>query len=281
MSNNITVDKSKSYLMVTFIDVGWGDSIYIETKDDLGKIYRGLIDSNDSTENNSSQIFLKRYFEKHGFDISDNKPFFIFILLSHDHADHAKGLKGIMRKFGTDNFLYSRSNNLTSLTGLIHYCKRVHINHQYLDSSIRIMPLGDLQFDVVWPLKNYVSTNENNNSIILKLSFFDVSIYLTGDAECEVWNSKALNLEKNAVLLKVPHHGSTNGTFDLARKTPWVDRCTSAALVISSHVRPFEHPDKEVIDLFEKNKREYYRTDINHHISFLTDGKNSQIIYSH
>ena len=47
-------------LNITLIDVGWGDSIFIEHEDDAGNHYYGLIDSNDSKEIKSTRIFIER-----------------------------------------------------------------------------------------------------------------------------------------------------------------------------------------------------------------------------
>jgi hypothetical protein len=51
-------------LEVTLIDVGWGDSIFIETNDDNNDSQYALIDSNDTTTLRSTYIFLKKYFKK-------------------------------------------------------------------------------------------------------------------------------------------------------------------------------------------------------------------------
>lgn len=93
-----------SNLSVTLIDVGWGDSVLIESQDDNNGNYYALVDSNDSTNFRSSFIFLKRHFEKKGLRISDAKPIFEFVLLSHAHSDHGQGLKSVIREFGTKSF---------------------------------------------------------------------------------------------------------------------------------------------------------------------------------
>jgi hypothetical protein len=51
-------------LNVTLIDVGWGDSILLESIDSNDNSYYALIDSNDSTNFRSSYIFLKKYLVK-------------------------------------------------------------------------------------------------------------------------------------------------------------------------------------------------------------------------
>ena len=51
-------------LKITLIDVGWGDSILLESVDAAGIAHLALIDSNDTTNFRSSEIFIKRYLER-------------------------------------------------------------------------------------------------------------------------------------------------------------------------------------------------------------------------
>ena len=84
-------------LKVTMIDVGWGDSILIESQVSRNRTHYALIDSNDTQTLRSSFIFLKRHFEKAKISLPGDKPVFDFILLTHWHSDHSQGLKGIMK----------------------------------------------------------------------------------------------------------------------------------------------------------------------------------------
>jgi len=77
-------------LNITLIDVGWGDSIFIEHVDAANNSHYGLIDSNDSKEIKSTRIFIERFFRIKRKDIPD--PLFDFVLLTHPHDDHRKGL---------------------------------------------------------------------------------------------------------------------------------------------------------------------------------------------
>ncbi len=51
-------------LSTTFIDVGWGDSIFIEYINNQGKKFYGLVDSNDDSDSFSSLTFIKQHFEQ-------------------------------------------------------------------------------------------------------------------------------------------------------------------------------------------------------------------------
>lgn len=270
-----------SELNVTLIDVGWGDSILIEFRD--GEDYAfGLIDCNDTKYLQSSYIFIKRHLEKTGIDVT-NKPVFEFIMLSHAHTDHGQGLKAIMKSFGTRNFWYPKSKDAGCLAGLIGYANRssnVH-HHEAINSNKEMPDLRDVALVVHWPPYNIIDPNENNNSVVLELTLDEVSFVLTGDAEASVWQQIANRIPSDTQVFKVPHHGSVNGSFDGTSPAGWYARCPDALLAISSHVRPFSHPDQEVINLFKGDGRRCYRTDDHYHLTFWTDGTNVKVKYSH
>src|SRR4051812_16930596 len=105
-------------LSVTLIDVGVGDSLFLEFEDSKGNYVHGLIDSNDDGEHYSSLNFIDRHFNglrRKGF----KDPKFFFVLLSHAHSDHSTGLKRIINKYGTKYFWYSQANDWGGAT-LIH-----------------------------------------------------------------------------------------------------------------------------------------------------------------
>ena len=54
-----------------------------------------------------------------------------------------------------------------------------------------------------------------------------------------------------------------------------------AYLGISSHVKPFKHPDREVIDLFNQKNRDFFGKDKHYHLTFATDGTTTSVQYSH
>ncbi len=93
-----------STLRVTLIDVGWGDSLLLESEDATGAHY-ALIESNDTSTLRSSYIFLKRFFEKKAIAFPSPSSIFEWVLLTHRHADHGQGLKKVIRDFGTERLV--------------------------------------------------------------------------------------------------------------------------------------------------------------------------------
>lgn len=275
-----------SRLRVTLIDVGWGDSILLETEDGSGKTYYALVDSNDTATLRSSYIFLKRFVEKKGQDIPTTERLFDWVLLTHAHADHGQGLKPILKDFGARQFWYSKSNSSTVFfTDLLRFAgnsDRVE-HHEAINSGKDLPNFGDVAMKVLWPMYDQIDDNENNNSVVLALRLGNVSFVLTGDAEVEVWEKIADNIPSDTLFFKVPHHGSDNGTLDSAGNTPWLDRVAviPGQLGISSHVRPFSHPDPEVVAAFDGRGLRYYRTDRHYHVTVETDGTNISVQYSH
>ena len=271
-------------LSVTLIDVGWGDSIFIEHNDDNGNAYYGLVDSNDSKEVKSTRIFIERLFKYRRQDL--RKPLFNFVLLSHPHDDHSKGLEGVLRRFGTQRFWHSKSDRLGPTVPLIRFCERDDRVGQYdaLNSGKFPDPMGDVRFEVLWPHYNQISDDENNNSVVLALRYKGVSVILTGDAEEDVWCDVADKIPDDTVFLKVPHHGSRNGSLGGGGVPTWLPDCPAAAkLGISCLYRKdYKHPHEAVLNAFRDEGYDFFRTDEHYHVIFTTDGADNHTVkYSH
>lgn len=272
-------------LSVTLIDVGWGDSIFIEHVDSAGQAHYGLVDSNDSKEIKSTRIFIERFFSLKREDIP--YPLFDFVLLSHPHDDHRKGLEGIIRRYGTTYFLHPKSNKLGPNTPLLRYCARSDSKVEQYDSAYSGKPLptfGDVSMATLWPHDGQISNNENNNSVVLTLKYGTSSILLTGDAEQEVWQDIAHSIPPDTVFFKVPHHGSRNGSLDHNDHPTWLLECPAPAyLGISCMYRKdYQHPHDEVLSLFTNAGRSFYRTDVHLHLTVSLDGTGSPTVkYSH
>lgn len=276
------------YLKAILIDVGWGDSILIEHEDDNKNIFRALVDSNDKEYTQSSLIFLRKYFIREKIKVANNKPVFEFIMISHWHDDHVKGLQRIIREFGTKRVYYPKTQRSQAMNLMKDFLDdeqqkvSYQMEYQSVDDSKKLVGFGNkINMEILWPRHSsepYDKDEENNNSIIFKMMFNKVNYIFTGDAEDKVWRNISNKIPSDTKFFKVPHHGSVNGTFD-GSTTPWLDRLNSwVSLGISGHDRGVNwqmFPQQRVIDEFDINKRDFYRTDKNYHLSFITDGSNN------
>jgi beta-lactamase superfamily II metal-dependent hydrolase len=269
---------------VTLLDVGAGDSLFLESVDQHGRSFYALIDSNDTVESRSSHIFLRRFFER--LPVLTSSPHFEWVLLTHAHTDHSLGLKRILRSFGTKRFWYSRTiTSAAQYPNLIHFANTSpQVQAVDLVDSSKVMPqFGDAQMSVMWPPPNTVSINENDNSVVLALTLGQVTFVLTGDAEVRgVWSTLSPSLPTTTRVFKVPHHGAVNGTFDSYGNTPWLDALNPGAhLAISCHKEPHQHPNATVVSALTCNVSTLFRTDLHQHIVFETDGVNVAVQFSH
>ena len=140
-------------LTVTMIDVGWGDSILVESVSDGGETHFALVDCNDTQVAQSSYLFVKRHLERKRVELSTGHLLFDFVLLTHEHSDHASGLKSMMQRFGTNNFWYSKGHQKGTLGNLIKFANSSQNvkQHQSIDNT-KIMPdIGDVKLKVLWP----------------------------------------------------------------------------------------------------------------------------------
>lgn len=271
-----------SRLTVTLIDVGWGDSILIESLTDEGDLRFGLVDCNDTSISRSSYLFVKRYLERRGVDVSSEEKLFDFVMLTHGHADHGSGIQAMMSEFRTDWFWYPKSVAFGGFAKLLSYANRypqIVSRHQAIDNSKVLPALGDVQLQALWPPHvpggAFDPDNENNNSIVLALTLGQVTILLTGDCEASNWPSIVDELPHlpGLAVFQNPHHGAVNGLFNESGDTPWLDEITPAVRVaMSSHIRPHNHPAPEVVAELDNRSFEAFRTDEHYHLTFSTEG---------
>ena len=117
--------------------------------------------------------------------------------------------------------------------------------------------LGESKIEIIGPITE-TTNNLNNYSIVTKVSFGEMNIIMTGDAEKAVEKElvkSGINLE--AEILKVGHHGS-----DTSSTSEFLDAVNPQYALISCGVGNIhEHPKEETMQKLEERNIEVYRTD--------------------
>ena len=110
----------------------------------------------------------------------------------------------------------------------------------------------------------------NANSIMLRVDYGDFSMLFMGDAEAQT-ETRILtkDLELNAKVLKVAHHGSKYATSEdfLKRVKP------EAAIISDGGWNRYGHPAQVVLDHLKSIGARVYRTDLQGEITITTTGK--------
>lgn len=250
---------SDGKLICHYLDVGQGDSIFIE----LPNRETMLIDSG---ENYHGENIIK-YIENRGHDRID------YLVATHPHSDHIGSLAYVVRNFDVRSvYMPKVSTNSATYENLLKAIKskKLKINNGKAGVNIVADSEKQLTADIVAPVK-LEKENLNNSSIVIKLVFGETSYLFTGDAEkAELETIKA---DISADILKVGHHGSsTSTTKDFLKKVN-----PKMAVISCGKNNDYGHPHKAVLKLLKQADCEVYRTDTDSTVAIASDGKDYKV----
>ena len=179
------------FYIIKMYDVGQGESILISLPHGKGNI---LIDCYNN---------VCDYLKKDGVKNLD------LVFISHGHDDHMGAYEELVNNFQVKSTYSSFYDD----TELLNELKRKYaISLLKADDKIKF---DDLIFHVLGPIRKY--TNENDNSLVMKVEIEDISILFTGDIEKEAENDLINKYSNylNSDILKVSHHGSDTSSSEL------------------------------------------------------------------
>lgn len=243
-----------------FIDVGKADSIYVKFKDK-----NILVDAGEKDTYNTVLEYLKKKSVKK-LDM---------VIASHPHSDHIGGFPEILNEFKITKILMPKLRDEIVPTSKVYenFLLAIEKNKIPVDvpSPGDVFKLGDLKIEIFAPNKQYESVN--NNSIVAKLTYKNVSFLFTGDAEKE---SEEDMLNKNfdikSTILKVGHHGSKTSTSNAFLK-----RVNPEYAVICVGEDKYNLPKKETINKLKKCGAKIYRTDLHGTVVLATNGEDIKV----
>ena len=244
-------------LKVHFLDVGQGDSIFIElpTNETI------LIDA--SIKDASDKII--NYLKEEKVSKID------YVFATHPHSDHIGGMSAVIKAFDIGQIYMPKAVTTTkTYENLLLTIKDKNLKIKTAKAGNTIIDTDDLKLVVLAPNQDsYESLN--NYSIVLKLTYKEKSFLFTGDAE--TLSEKEITGDVEADVLKVGHHGSRTSTSQA-----FLNKVNPSYAVISVGLNnDYKHPHQEVIDRLEKKNIKIYRTDQNGDIIFTTEGYNIDV----
>jgi competence protein ComEC len=244
-------------LHVSFLDVGQGDAIFIQTPS--GR--QALIDGGPSPSVLLSHLGRRMGFWDRSLDL---------MVLTHPDADHITGLvsaleryrveKVVFREIGCDDAMCDEWWQLVEDRGATVYRGEAGLEIE-LDEG--------LQLEVLHPgVELLAGEGFNDNSLVTRLTYGDASMLLTGDIQAKA--ERRLLADKahlRSTVLKVAHHGGCDSTT-----TEFLEAVDPRVLTISvGDGNDFDHPCDAV--LRRLNGRTVYRTDKHGTVTLITDGK--------
>jgi competence protein ComEC len=250
-------------LHVSFLDVGQGDAILIQTPNGQDI----LIDGGPDPQKINLELSKKLPFWDRTIDL---------VICTQPHADHVTGLVEVIQRYKVKQALDPEvSYNSSIYQEWLSVVEDKGIEYNIARAGQEIDLGNGIEMEVLNPpegLFEETSHDVDNNGVVLRLTWGKVSFLFTADireeAEFELIGQRA-NLK--STVLKVAHHGSETSTTSqfLAAVDPEV------AVISVGAENPFGHPSPEVMErLIDRlGEDNVYRTDEDGSIEFITDGE--------
>lgn len=234
-------------LMLHMIDVGQADSFLLIQDDCIALIDCGTRSTGED---------VVEYLKNMGITEID------YVIGTHPHDDHMGGMYDVITNFEIGTIIIPEIEEGEITTNwYMKLMKEIKDGNYTVDHPElkEIYNLGYASMKVIGPISE-PKDNTNNYSIVLKVTFGEMDIIMTGDAEKDVEEEILASGENlDAEILKVGHHGS-----DTSNTKEWLDAITPQYALISTKVgNKYNHPIKSVMELLEERKIEVYRTDEN------------------
>lgn len=237
---------------VHFLDVGQGDSAVIICDGETMMI--------DGGQPDRSQFIFSYLKNTLGLDRID------YVIATHPDSDHIGGLSAALNAC-TAGVVYSPTtdNGTKTFQSLLKYTQ-----NQGLDLIVPqagdCFYLGKAKVDIIAPVSEY--EDENNGSIVLRITYGSISFLFTGDIETAAESDIIRTYGSlQSTVLKISHHGSESSTSNR-----FLDAVQPQYAVISVGENSYGHPADDTLKRIFSHGSVVYRTDENGTIICHSDG---------
>ncbi len=261
---SVNLSLADGRLYVTFIDVGQGDAVFIQTPQG----YQVLVDGGWDPEKLLQTLGQRMPFWDRSLDL---------VVVSHSHEDHIGALSEVLRRYRVaavlDNPYPFYSAARVEFLSLVEAEQPILLHAK----QGQVIQLGEEVSMVVLnppqPLMGGTLSDVDNNSTVVRLVYRDTSFLLTGDLGKQGELSlidRGVDLDSS--VLKVSHHGSqTSSTPEFLEKVN-----TKLVVVPVGGNNRFDHPSPRVMDLLEAatgSRDRVFTTADSGDITLVSDGK--------
>lgn len=244
----------KGQLNVLFIDIGQGTSVLIEKNGNYL-----LYDTGD----NDKEELMVRTLKEHNIKKID------VVIGSHPHADHIGGLDAVIDNFDVKKLYMPKvTTNTKTFESVLLSAKKKGLKITSAKAGTTIDFGKDISVDVLAPIKSKYD-DLNDYSVVVKLTYKNQSVLLTGDAsyESEMDMTKS-GEDLSASLLLTPHHGSSSSS---SQKMISAVNPDYTVIQVGANNK-YGHPTDKVLKRLEKQKVKVFRNDLQGSILATTNG---------
>ena len=256
-NQNAYINTNNDLLKVHYLDVGQGDSIFIE----LPNNETMLIDAAESYQSENIINYLKNL----------NYQKIDYVIGTHPHTDHIGGLRDIINTFEIGKIYMPKVVSTTkTYENLLMAIKDKNLKINTAKAGTSIIDTDALKINILAP-NNSTYTELNNYSVVTKITYGTTKFLFMGDAEKLSENEIKENV--TADVIKIGHHGSnTSSSIDFIKKVNAKYGIISVGLN-----NKYNLPKEETITNWENSGTKIYLTSINGTITAISDGTNIKI----
>lgn len=256
-NQNDYINTNNDLLKVHYLDVGQGDSIFIELPNNKTM----LIDAAESYQSENIINYLKNL----------NYQKIDYVIGTHPHTDHIGGLKDIINTFEIGKIYMPKVVSTTkTYESLLMTIKDKNLKINTAKAGTSIIDIDTLKINILAP-NNSTYTELNNYSVVTKITYGTTKFLFMGDAE--KLSENEIKEDVTADVIKIGHHGSnTSSSIDFIKKVNAKYGIISVGLN-----NKYNLPKEETITNWENSGTKIYLTSINGTITAISDGTNIKI----
>lgn len=248
-----TAAASTTELEVHFLDVGQGDATLIKAPG--GKTM--LVDGGSRSAGKDVVAYLK----SKGIKTLD------YVVATHPDADHIGGLINVLNSISVKNFIDSgKAHTTDTYFEMLSLIDAKNIKYHVPTTGKKYQLDPKMIFEVLYADEN--ASENNDASLVLKLTYNKVSFLLMGDADTEIENALMATNNMAATVLKAGHHGSN--TSSSAKFISTVK--PSTAILSYGKENSYGHPHAAVVSRLNKVGAKTYETPKHCNIIVKSDG---------
>lgn len=249
------IKEYKDKLIVHFIDVGQGDSTFIQFPNGETSLIDG-----------GSRQYGERvvnYIKDLGIEKID------YLIATHPHEDHIGGLPEVVRNFKIGKvYMPNKTASTRIFEELLLEIDKKDLKINLAKAKDYIIDDEQLKYCILAPNRDdYAETNDF--SVVTKIEYKNDSFIIAGDAE----ESSELDMIKNdnnlkSDVLRIAHHGgrtSSNEKF-LEKANP------KYSIISVGSDNSYGHPHRETLERLKEIDTHIMRTDDFGNIVFISDG---------
>ncbi|MFA6050144.1 MAG: MBL fold metallo-hydrolase [Candidatus Paceibacterota bacterium] len=247
------------FLRVTFLNVGQGDAIFIETPNGAQFVVDGGPGNTILSELPHVMPFFDRTIDG--------------IMITNPDTDHYAGFLETLSRYNVgivvESGTISKTSTYASLEKMITE-QKIPKTIAKRGQKIVLDAESGVYIEILFPDRDVSNLSTNDGSIIAKLVYKNTSMMLQGDAPEKI-ETYLLSLgdDLNADILKTGHHGSkTSSAFEYVKAVS-----PQYAVISSGGKNRYGHPHQEVLETLKDLNVSVLRTDTEGRVTFISDGQ--------